>query len=208
MIEEKTLEMVPGFIENKRNARQFWDIKGYLGYLKEATYERYLDGAVHVIRHTSTVRGEDRPAMMIYLDNSKKHYEGYYYASEERREEVVAEYLKRAEGRKVYKAERKARPVMKFEVGDMVYTSWGYEQTNIDFYQVVETRGKTVVVLRPISYSVVETTSWCSESRNPVKDSFIGEEITCRAGVYGVTIGRQSASKCTAGRGYHASWGY
>ena len=29
-------------------------------------------------------------------------------------------------------------------VGDILYSSWGWEQTNIDFYQVIAIRGCTV----------------------------------------------------------------
>ena len=209
MIEEKTLREVPGFVESKRNVKQFYEIKSALGYLTGARYERYLDGAVHVIRFTSKVRGEEKPALIVYLGDSKKRYEGYYYASEERREEVIEEYLKRAKSRKVYKEERAARPIVSYEVGDIVSTSWGYEQTNLDFYQVVETRGKATVVVRPIASKTVEVTSWCSESRSPVKDAFIGEgEFTCRSGVYGINVAGHSASKTTESSVHHSSWGY
>ena len=33
-------------------------------------------------------------------------------------------------------------------LGDIFYTSWGYDQTNIDFYQVVQLKGKHTLVLR------------------------------------------------------------
>ena len=36
------------------------------------------------------------------------------------------------------------------KVGDVFVDSWGWEQTNIDFYQVVGLRGKSSVELRPI----------------------------------------------------------
>ena len=34
------------------------------------------------------------------------------------------------------------------KVGDVLYTSWGYDQTNVDFYEVVETKAKSVVVCK------------------------------------------------------------
>jgi hypothetical protein len=34
------------------------------------------------------------------------------------------------------------------KVGDLFYSSWGYDQTNIDFYQVVAMKGSTVTVRR------------------------------------------------------------
>ena len=37
------------------------------------------------------------------------------------------------------------------QIGSILYTSWGYEQTNIDFYQVIELIGTSTVVLREIA---------------------------------------------------------
>jgi hypothetical protein len=47
---------------------------------------------------------------------------------------------------------RKARNEIKaadfWMVGDVAYNSWGYEQTNVDFYEVVEVKAKTVMLRR------------------------------------------------------------
>lgn len=42
-----------------------------------------------------------------------------------------------------------------FEVGEIWYTSWGYEQTNVDFWQVVKSTEKTVW-FRPIKKEYTE----------------------------------------------------
>ncbi|WP_240184397.1 hypothetical protein [Enterobacter cloacae] len=36
-------------------------------------------------------------------------------------------------------------------LGDVFVSSWGYEQTNTCFYQVIALRGKKTAVLRPAS---------------------------------------------------------
>ena len=41
-----------------------------------------------------------------------------------------------------------------FKVGDILYSSWGYEQTNIDFYQVAELNGSSMVTLKPVYLEV------------------------------------------------------
>jgi len=38
--------------------------------------------------------------------------------------------------------------------GDIFYTSWGYDQTNVDFYQIVSLSGKTGVKVRQIGATV------------------------------------------------------
>ena len=40
------------------------------------------------------------------------------------------------------------------DVGDVLISSWGFEQTNIDYYQVVERLGKRDVILQPIGKTI------------------------------------------------------
>lgn len=61
------------------------------------------------------------------------------------------------------------------KIGDIFVESWGYEQTNVDAYQVVKVN-KSSVVLREIALDVVESTGWASDMVVPVKDSFIDEK--------------------------------
>ena len=77
----------------------------------------------------------------------------------------------------------KVEPVNKYgvKVGDVFYESWGYEQTNIDFWQVVKLRGETQIVLHAISSTAVEERGFCSVMVKPIKNSwarhYAGEEI-------------------------------
>lgn len=45
------------------------------------------------------------------------------------------------------------------QVGDLFYCSWGYEQTNVDFVQVVALCGKSSVRVRPVQPAVAEETN-------------------------------------------------
>jgi len=58
-----------------------------------------------------------------------------------------------------------------FKVDDVLVSSWGYEQTNIDFFQVVKAGAKTVM-LRPIGSKVVDVIGWLSETVEPVLGDF------------------------------------
>ncbi len=42
------------------------------------------------------------------------------------------------------------------KIGDLFYTSWGYEQTNVDFFQVVAVKGKTSVLVRQVRPQLAE----------------------------------------------------
>lgn len=57
-------------------------------------------------------------------------------------------------------------------VGDVFVTSWGYEQTNIDYFEVVEKHGQ-YVTLRPIASHTVEDTGWMQRTVEPVPGSYI-----------------------------------
>lgn len=42
------------------------------------------------------------------------------------------------------------------KVGDIFYMSWGYEQTNVDFFRVKALRGKTQVVLQEVNLEMTQ----------------------------------------------------
>lgn len=52
-----------------------------------------------------------------------------------------------------------------YKVGDILYMSWGYEQTNLDFFQVVATTAKTIRIIE-ISMKIKEQTGCGSMSRD------------------------------------------
>ena len=66
------------------------------------------------------------------------------------------------------KAEKES-PINKFgvTVGDLFYTSWGYEQTNVDFFQVIEIVGSSSVRVREVYPPMIEdkAVSWASSDR-------------------------------------------
>jgi hypothetical protein len=61
------------------------------------------------------------------------------------------------------------------QIGDIFVSTWGYDQTNVDFYKVISTTAKTVTVV-PIGQKIVEQTGFLSETVEPVDQ--IKEETT------------------------------
>ena len=82
---------------------------------------------------------------------------GLWYAKQTEEREKLAQQLAGGEKVEAKKAPEKAEPANKFgvKVGDLFYTSWGYDQTNNDFFQVVELVGKTSVRVREVCLQVV-----------------------------------------------------
>lgn len=59
-----------------------------------------------------------------------------------------------------YKQERRAKRkafASTLKVGDILVYSWGYEQTNIDYFEVVAVHGPRAITIRPIGQRTVES---------------------------------------------------
>lgn len=78
-----------------------------------------------------------------------------------------------------------------YQIGDFLCLSWGYEQTNINFYQIVGVTAKSVKI-KPVKSEIVEFGDMTGEVI-PVKDGFttdifIKDGKTARVGRYGIRI--------------------
>ena len=76
-------------------------------------------------------------------------------------------------------------------VGDVLCCQWGYDQTNVDYYQVVKLIGKTMVEIRKIKAHKVEDMSMQGWS-TPICGQFIGEPLRRRANGSSVRINSYS----------------
>lgn len=72
----------------------------------------------------------------------------------------------------VSKAQKDAEEDAAVKVGDIFASSWGYDQTNVDFYQVVKTTAKTLT-LRQIEQKVVSGEGSPSEKVVPRPNKFL-----------------------------------
>lgn len=177
------------------------------------------------------INNKNKPAVMIVHDAPRatmgyKIDSNYYFGNVDR----MVQYIKRfiddmieAESNKLAHKTAKIEEKNKIKdnidkylkIGDIFYDSWGYEQTNIDFYQVVKFNNSSVW-LRPIaSESVENTAGHDSVNVKPVKDSFTGDGQPIRKLIqfyandimfnskYGI-IRRYDRGD----RGVYSSWGY
>jgi len=63
-----------------------------------------------------------------------------------------------------------------FMVGDVLYTSWGYDQTNVDWYQVTKVKAKSIW-LRRIAENSSDAGNCSSGYTQPRRYEFIGAEF-------------------------------
>jgi len=111
---------------------------------------------------------------------------GYKFKSIELMNEYIAKFNlaqcikeQQKEQEQIKRAQLKKELINPFKLGDILYYSWGYDQTNIDFWQVVKITPKTIDVRR-LSQEVTEYTGFMSENVIPLKDSFIGNRIVTK----------------------------
>ena len=89
-------------------------------------------------------------AMRFRWHSVKKVWYGY---------KTIEEVKNALEGGEAPKAVKKAEKVNKYgvEVGDVFYLNWGYDQTNVDFFQVVALSGETSVRVKHVCPEIVNT---------------------------------------------------
>ncbi len=166
----------------------------------------------------------DLKAMTAKLDRltsrSKYGYKNCFYIRF-RTEQNLMDYINKdyndrinmEKAKVTFKAETKTRNQKaqdNVKVGDIFRCSWGYEQTNINFYKVVSKKGAATVELQEIGYNTVEETSWCSADVVADPTRHKGEVFTKR--LNGDTFKMSSFQYCSKMEDPKAkcynSWGY
>ena len=105
----------------------------------ELMYLAADDGLTAVILYTNK---QGQPCACGFRRSSLKAAFAYRYCNAQEREKYVSDWLTAENTRIAEKAAIKGSHSLK--VGDVLYTSWGYEQTNVDFYEVTAVRGAVV----------------------------------------------------------------
>lgn len=106
----------------------------------------------------------------------------FRFRTEEQRAAKIKEHAESRRGHAKYAAERKAQRncPSRLELGAILVSSWGYDQTNVDFYQVTATIGARTVELRPIASEIIDGQAGYSGTCRAVKDAFRGEAFRAR----------------------------
>jgi len=145
---------------------------------REQTYPD-VSGVVYLTDSTSK-DGKPRPCAIAYSGKKRKPDWNFFFRTAEQREtkiEFWLESLRAKQQRRIERAaERKAARkafANPFKVGDILTCSWGYEQTNVDFYQVVDVTPKGLK-MRQIAADTTET-GFMSGTTTPCRDAFLSD---------------------------------
>ena len=148
----------------------------YFDFLIDVTMKEYPE--VNAVIGTGT-DSKGRPSATGFTGTKGKPDFNYYFTSEANREKYINKFIEEQKQKLEYKAERKVKKQaptiyqVPFKPGDIIYNSWGYDQTNIDFYQVTRCT-KSSVFIRPIKAEYASD-GGCDMSSyiKPIKDGFI-----------------------------------
>ncbi len=143
-----------------------------------ATEQRYPEAKVVVYRHTGK---SGLPCFMGFAGNTSKPSYWRSFNTTERMESFIDAWVTEKTEREQRKTARKTQD-HGLVVGDIVCTTWGWEQTNVSFFQVVKVPTAKSVVIREIKGKREEEGQSMSGISWPVKDAFLNEkEVMKRA---------------------------
>lgn len=120
-----------------------------------------------------------RAGAVIFVGKAAKPAQNYVYRSEQARNNAVTIFFESRRKSLAFRAERKAKRKAEgrgIEVGDVLRCSWGYDQTNIDYYECTALVGSTMVELREIAQKAIET-GFMQGKCVPLPGSYTGAPI-------------------------------
>lgn len=162
--------------------------------------------------------------IMAYTDKSKVNpYFNYLVRVVDKDrtiDKLKNDAIKKIENKKIekMKKEKIAKETYKnVKIGDVLVSSWGYEQTNVNFYQVVDVKGN-FVILRGIAKSFIEKHRYDAGQVIPSLNVFISEpfkkkiippyRISNNRNYYVKISSFETAHLTDPSKSHYISWGY
>ncbi len=143
---------------------------------------------------------------IAFWGTSAKPMFHYSYRTEDQRNHQIQEFKASVEHSVEYRAKAKAERTTwhTFKIGDVVNTSWGYDQTNVDFY-VVTRISKACVWVRPVAQDYEQTGFMSGKCWPAMPITMTGPETRHVANAAGFSIKGHGAS-LTTGERYSSSY--
>lgn len=148
-----------------------------MGFMTQALFKTYIHGKNEVY-NTELGRAytSNEPLITLVCFNGKSLKPAFHYRYQtiEQRDNALNTWIKNINGYNEIKSQRKAERenyTHTLKVGDILYNSWGWEQTNIDFYQVIKVPTPKTVVIQEIAQHKTETGFMCGDT-TPIPNQF------------------------------------
>lgn len=161
-----------------------------------------------------------KPCLLMWNPKATKPFANYSFKTHELRDEYIAKAVAVSIGHAKWKAERKAEragtadDMAKVQIGDIFCNSWGYDQTNVDYYQVTAKSNRSVTI-REIGCKSVPgsgVSHGMADRVVPSKDAFLDNEKPMKKVVYFsggqpyLPMKHGSCSKVNENEQHYRSW--
>jgi hypothetical protein len=168
----------------------------------------YCDGQLRIVTREKTATG--------YLGRSAKPAFNYKFKTDQFRDEWIARYVEVATKRfaqrdadKIARKLQRAKAAAEFKAalkpGVILSDSWGWEQTNVEFYKVLSVKGATVELVE-LGHIDMGATSWASCHVMPNVDSYQGAPIFKRVAGSSIKINSSVSLTLWDGKQRYKSW--
>ena len=158
-------------------------------FIPENFSAHHVVGKREIYEYEKTVNGATKHFAIYYCGKSTKPFHHYEFGSREHRIRKISEDLKYFDQIEQWDLEREVNAekegkafLESLEKGTILSYSWGYDQTNIQYYQVVNKK-KATVVLQEIEKSTGPEDGFMTAKVVPKKDCFKGTEFCKRVNV-------------------------
>lgn len=159
-----------------------------------------------------------KPVLQVWRGKARKPFVHYSFPSAASRLAYLDQVKAGEDSQQVRKDEHKQakqagrdKMAALIQVGTILNYSWGHDQTNQDFFQVLERFGQYGVKMREIGYASVPGSDrgGMSDQVVPVKDAFVADapiltkHITSQ---YGIPMNHGAASPVGDRESFYRSW--
>lgn len=123
--------------------------------------------------------GSGSPWLKVYRGKQSKPFVNYTFRSMESLEKYLADVKAQEISSIQYMENKKAarkETICRLQPGDILHYSWGWEQTNAEFYQVTRVTSKGAYIREIAHEGIPGTEGFMCQSVKPCPGQFIGEE--------------------------------
>jgi len=124
-----------------------------------------------------------KPYAIAFHGKASKPDWHYSFRSEASRDERIAQFIAGRKSHAEYRAKCKAETVKPhtLKVGDILSSTWGYDQTNVDYYEVTRVPGPMSVEIRQIAANSSAEEGFMTARCWAAPGKFIGKPMIKRA---------------------------
>jgi hypothetical protein len=124
--------------------------------------------------HILTYETAGVPYAIGFYGKAAKPAFHHRFRNEASRAQHIAGFISGRKQRADYMAKRREerKQPHPLKEGSILHTSWGYDQTNVEWFQVTRVVSERTVELREIAAEITET-GWCTGNCKPIPGAFV-----------------------------------